>query len=321
MKYIIAFSFLILLFLFLWINRGHTKIQETVIFVTVTLIAAIIGVLFFSTTSSLHTKDISTIYFISNKDKTPVFFSPPVLTHYHLTQNLLYSEFMRDDTDKSKSKTIVDNDTFFCQLHSASIFNHLFQHYSHSWFIERIAEKFPGFTEIRGRNLGDSKKDLVIYKKDDLQSQFASNEFCKYVGGIGQVALPKWTRIKYLPYSGDHKYCQIELYKPLCFDVKITIRFSSYSVGLGNITHYVGVSEDEYDRTYGTVVINTRCEASFNKLVLGNPTIFKYRKWIESLFNDLYHNFDWKVCYTDIKDYMETTAHQTIIKGNKTEGE
>jgi len=297
----------------LWINREHARIQETVTIVIITLTATIIAVLFFSESSKTYKKEISTIYFLSNKENRPLFFNKPILTHYHLDQSVLYNEFEKSKKQPKDIK-IVDDHSLFCDLQAAVIMNFLSNWYQHNWFIKTKWKKFPGFKSGSSESLGDTQKDVTIYKKNNLRKEFSGNRFFEYVFMMGQLSLPKGTNIKYQPYTDSNKYCQIELYKPLCFNIKIKIYFTNYVAGLGNITRFVGISADDYDVTYGTVVINAYCSAEFPKFRSGDPLILKYKKWTESLFDDLYNTFDWEVCDANIKEYMQTTAYQAIVE-------
>ena len=204
----------------------------------------------------------------------------------------------------------------YCQLfmrQCTTIINHLFMNYSYSWFVKRVSEKFPGFTTVKGENLGDIKEDISVYKKQDLKKKFLENEFFTFIYELPQTSVPKSTIINYEPYNSAHKYCLIELRKPFYFDIKIKISFSSYIVGLGSVAQFTGVSEDWYDKDYGTVIINISCEGNFNKLISGNPSILQYKQWTENLFDDFHNTFDWQVCNSNIKEYMEVAAHQIII--------
>ena len=318
-RYVIFLILLVITSTILFLNRGNTKLQETFLLVVTTLIVAIGGVYIFSDTPTTIERKISTIYFLSNQDDKPLFFTEPILTHYYLSQGVLYGQYAKEYTKNNRGTAlkIVDNGVFFCNLHSATLLQRLMESRPYNWFVRRVKENFPGSARIGAEPIGEVKNDVVIYKKGALEGSFIKNPFYKYVYGIEQFALPKGTKVVYEPYTDDHKYCQIEFIKPLYFDVKIKVLFSSYLVGLGNITYLVNISNDPYDRNYGTVEIDTICTAQFDKLLLGNPNIIKYKEWATNLFDDFYNSFSWQVCYDDIKDYMEFTADQTIINNDK----
>lgn len=315
-KYLILLFFICFLLFVLWVNREHSKIQETVTIVIITLTATIIAVLFFSETSRIYKKEISTVYFLSNEGNRLLFFNKPILTHFYLDQGILYNDFEKN-TKQIKDAKIIDEHALFCDLQAAAIMNFLFKWYHHNWFIKTKWKEFPGFKSGGSEILGDIQKDIAKYKKDNLKIEFSGNRFFDYVFMMDQFVLPKGTKIKYQPYTDSNKYCQIELYKPLSFDIKIKIYFTSYVVGLGNITRFVGISADDYDKDYGTVIITTNCNAEFPKFRSGDPLILRYKKWAESIFDDLYNTFDWQVCNTSIKNYMEMTAYQAIIEGKQ----
>lgn len=312
-KYVFFVLLFLVIFVFLWWNREHPKVQEAIIAIILALTAAIVF-LFLSGENKSVSKSISAVYFILNKENKPLFFTTPILTHYHLQQGVIYGEAESNKTGIQKSTKIIDNHRLFCDLQAATIINHLFTNYTFKWFTKRVSEKFPGFTTIKGENLGDIKEDVCVYKKQDLKKKFTENEFFFYIYELTQMSLPKNTIINYEPYNDAHKYCLIEFRKPFYFDIKIKISFSSYIVGLGSVGQFTGVSEDWYDKDYGTVIININCEGNFNKLISGNPSIRKYKKWAENLFDDFYNTFDWQVCNSNIKEYIEVTAHQMIIK-------
>jgi len=317
LKYI-GILFATLLILILWMNRGHSKIQEVTIFVIITLTVTVSATLIFSNTSELYKRDISVAYFLSNRTKEPLFFSAPVLTHYNLGHSVIYGNLVGDVNEKDKGKKIQDNGKFFSDLQVAAIMNYLFMNYHHNWLVEKITKKLPGATSTTGRSLEGDNQDLHIFKKTNLSTIFEENKFFNYIpGGFDQIALPKGTKIIYTPYSEKQRYCQIELRKPFYFNITIRVAFSSYMVGLGKIGRYTGISEDYYDKDYGTVVVNTRCEAKFNKLISGNPQMMKYKGWVNSFFEVLHEEFDWEVCDKSIKDYMETEAYHLIIENFK----
>ena len=311
-KYIVLVFVFLAAFLFLWWNREHPKAQEAIIAAALVFMGAI-AFLFFSGEAQPITKSISTVYFISTKENKPIFFDAPILTHFYLQQNIIYGNFAKANEGKPVSANIIDDHRLFCDLQSIAVLNHLYQNYPHSWFAKRVSEKFPGFTTVKGENLGDTKKDIVIYKKSDLAKAFSENKFFNCTYGIEQLAFPKGTIVKYEPYTDQHKYCLIEFRKPFYFDTKIRIGFSSYVVGLGSVAKFTSVSEDWYDKSYGTMIITMNCESVFNKAISGNPLILKYKKWLGNLFEDFYNAFDWQVCNSNMKEYMETTAHQAII--------
>ena len=62
------------------------------------------------------------------------------------------------------------------------------------------------------------------------------------------------------------------------------------------------------------MVVNSHCEAKFNKLIAGNPQMIKYKAWVNSFFDSLYEKYDWEICDRDMKDYMETEAYYIIMK-------
>jgi len=304
---------LLIMFAFLWWNREHPKVQEAII-ATILTITGVIIFLFLSGGNKSVIKAISAVYFISNKENKPLFFTTPILTHYHLQQGIIYGEAGRNKTRIQESTKTIDNHRLFCDLQAATIMNHLFTNYSFKWFTKRVSEKFPGFTTVKGENLGDVKEDVRAYRKQDLKKKFSENEFFAFIYEFPQMSVPKGTIINYEPYNDAHKYCLIELHKPFYFDIKIKISFSSYIVGLGSVGQFTGISEDWYDKDYGTLIINVNCEGNFNKFISGNPSILKYKQWAENLFDDFYNTFDWQVCNSNIKEYLEVTAHQTIIK-------
>lgn len=312
-KYAFFAMLLLIMLAFLYWNREHPKVQEAIVVIILTSIGAIFFMLLSGENKPI-TKSISAVYFISNKENKPLFFTSPILTQYYLQQSVIYGKDGRNKTGIQEPKNIIDNHRLFCNLQTATIMNHLFMNYTSNWFTKRVSEKFPGFTTIRGENLGYTKEDVSSYKKQDLEKKFSENEFFAHIIEFPQMSVPKGTVINYEPYSDTHKYCLIELRKPCYFDIKIKVSFSSYIVGLGSVAHFTGVYEDWYDSSYGTVIININCEGNFNKLIGGNPSILRYKQWTENLFDDFYNTFDWQVCNLNIKEYMEVTAHQAIIK-------
>lgn len=351
-KIILCILFIVLSWLF-WVNRIHPKIQEAFVafmaasltllglklfsknriketktlevFITAiaALIAVLLGIIFFPRTIEENIKkEISQVYF--NKGGEIIFYNVPILSNYHFQQRLLYGNFTERNPDQAKAifSDILTNVNCLIELETAALLNHLFGNYSGDWYIKRESKNFPGFNKITGQRLDSKNKDITSFSKEDLQKVFEKNIFYPDISTIPnlKLSLPKGTRIEYQPYTNNNQYCQIRFYKPLYFDVKIKMYFSSYVAGLGNLAYYVGLSKsqkeftkDNDDKGHGTIIITIECSATFEKIRAGDPVLIRYKEWTKNLFDDLYNTFDWSVCENRIKEYNEALAHQKIV--------
>jgi len=304
---------------------SKTKIQEIFVVTFATLIAAYLSMVFLTQDTDDIEKEVSQVYF-KNPDGEIIFFDAPVLLHYHLQQNIIYGNFGRKNPEQVKGffSNMPANANYLIELQAATLVDYLFQNYSHDWYRKREAKSFPGFNTIRGQRLDENNKDIDTFSVMDLKKVFEKNIFYPYLiaasSDVFKLSLPKGTKIKYQSYSDKNQYCQIQFYKPLCFDVKLKLYFSSYVQSLGNIAYYVGISEPQkkssepdISKGYGILVITMECTANFNKIRMGDPALIRYKKWIKNLFDDLYNTFDWAICDSEIRKYDEVLAHQKIV--------
>lgn len=317
-KYGVFAALLFLLFIILFLNRSHPKAQETLIVVVATLLIAVSIVYQVSSVPSKLEKEIYTLYFFSDKEKSPFFISNSVLSEYHSEQISINNRCVI----QNKHKQLINWKEYqmhFCNLQAATVMGYLMDYYHKSWMMKHTKERFPGdFTLMKARCLDKKGDDASIYKETDLDKIFSENPFYPYITtNPRQLLLPKGTKIIYTPYTDKQKYCEIKLIKPYRFNITIKLFFISFGNGISNMVNFTDYDVNEWEGKYSTIIIEMKCVAKFNRFLLYNPKTLEYREWITNLLDDLYNRFSWQVCEQNIKNHIEFTAHQRIIRNFK----
>lgn len=318
--FILVFAFI---FYLIYLNRAHAKIQEAIIVAIASLIAVIVGVIFFSSEPQEIKQDISTVYFISLDHKQPIFFTSPVLMDYAFPSGVIWSDFRtkKPEMEKQILKEFPNDFNPLIDLQVAAILQHLSMFYSQEWDMQRISKTLPFSRSFAGRSLSQNPKDKKIFVKKDLIDIFLGNILVDSLSNDAKISFPKATKLKYIPENGEYRVCKIRISKWFAFDTEITIFFTRYSAGLGKIGAYAGlvvptnkwyVNWEERDK-FGTVVINMSCRAKFSKLRSGDPQVLKYKTWIRNLFDDLYETFDWEACDQAMRQYYEELANLSTV--------
>jgi len=316
-----------LLLWILYLNRSSSRIHET----TAVIAIVIIGAIFFVTKEEPIQKKIHVAYFISNKDKIPLFFpNARILGQRYRNENVIFTNHLKRLSD-GNMKVSFDFPSDFgplIDLHAIAVLEYLFMNYHRYWYVEKDSVELPfgDFAEIRPVEIADVRKDLTICSRDSLPTLLRQNRFFDDSFGFSDIALPKGTKMLFTSHEGDHQFREYRFYKRFSFDIKIKMRFSSYTIGLGNVGDYVGLTDpqkevydtaDENVNNYGQVILITECQAKFNRLMTYNPKVVRYRKWAENLFDGLHDSFDWSVCRNKMRDYQQDLSNQLIINKSK----
>ncbi len=81
-------------------------------------------------------------------------------------------------------------------------------------------------------------------------------------------------------------------------------------MGLGDLGYYLGITglseelsgENPNYRDYFHHHVQLRCSADFKRISEGHPKMTVYKEWTKRLFEELYKQFDWSVCYEGLKE-------------------
>jgi len=309
-----------------YLNREHARIQETLIAALFGMLGVVFSVIFFVSKSREMDKDIASVFLLSLEQKKPVFPTAPVLSDYFFHQSIVWGDFERVHSMEAKNAMeslpqSVDSLATLTDLQSIALMHYLGQLYQTDWDIIHTRKVLPGSSSFRGMGLNPDPGDKRVFSSEGLDRAFKGNRFHESLRQIHQVTFPKGTNLTYIPYSKQNRKCQISLSKRYAFEISITLCFSAYSAGLGKVANYIGTtvptnvwSVNWKDRdSFGMAEVDIDCHAEFYPLKSGNPGLQRYRKWIESLFDNLHADFDWSLCDQRVRDYSAELAHLKTI--------
>lgn len=309
------------LLLILYLNRGSSRIQEA----SVIIATVIIGALVFVTKEESLEGFINTVYFIDLENKQFCLFNKPILRHYYLNQSVIlgsYENRLRK-AQKDVSFDFPKDHKAIIDIHTMAVLEHMGLYYGRSWHVEGRSTEVPSgrVGSYRQLEIENVNKDTSIFTTDSLPNNMKQNMFFEDLKTFQNLALPKGTRMYYVT-NPDNPFVECRFYKPFSFDVRIKVCSLLYTIGLGDVGDYLGITDFERSDTraddpsvkkYGTFVITTHYTAKFSKIKAWNPAVIRYKKWAKNLFDDLYNAFDWKICFGKLKDREETLAHRKII--------
>ena len=309
---------------FLYLNRSSSKIQEA----TIVIAGVVIAALFFVTKSENFEKTISSVYFVdlANKDFLS-FHREPVLMHHYLQEGVILGQYF-DRCKQLKKNSIFnfpEDHRPILDMQAISILQQLGTFYSGGWYIESSQTELPSYTKGSWGVIDekDAVRDTKKYSKEDLPKSLRQNMFFDDLRVFLGLNVPNGTQISYEYDDKKGNYVEYRFYKRFSFDVKIKVHFSGYIVGLGTIGQYVGLVppemtavdlRDENIKKYGTYDLIIKCSAEFSRLRAWDPSVVRYKKWAQHLFDSLYNRFDWSVQAKKIKEYEERVSRQKIIQ-------
>ena len=321
---ILLFTGWFLLLLLLYWNRSSPRILEAATVIAI----AILGALIFVTKGESITKNIRSVYFINNKEHTLMFFdSIPVLGQHFLCQRVIFDSYQKRLSKQKEHAPLdfISNHKPLIDLQARTILYHLSTWYSQLWNlvredIESVVGKGKTFQYFKKEDVGN---DIIIYNRKSLPHSLKKNMFYEEIIHVPiNIALPKGTKFYYTSKEGKNAFCEYRFHKPLSFDIRIKINFSAYTIGLGRIGDYLGVTnieapctnmDDENVKNYGHFILHISCKAEFSRIRAWNPTVIKYKEWVSNIFEDLYTTYDWSLCINELKDYRKDVAIQRII--------
>lgn len=297
----------------LWWNRSSGAIWSKVIpaFV-IGLIGAFFAILFGTISESIDIKFGYTLYFNKVNKK-------PLDEHYtkqHAFGGAQFDINLRNFINKKLSEKkldIIDFNKegdkvkdFYFDLTFVKLFSRFYWVYADWWDINinsvRRGNSFE--TSVYANKPIPSCKSI---EWNDLLSKLDSNDSLgELLGGFSEksrakeMKVPPKTKIKIDTSKYEKK---ITLANPF---VEITIKFnnSGGAMGLGDfqwLLNYDNKKNDDFWSEHFEVV----CEAKFEKLRSGHPEMPKYKKWVQTMFEEIQYQFDNKKRLIRARNYRD----------------
>ncbi len=320
--------------IFLFWNRQHPKIIESLFAFFITIISAIllnlflknehqelllkslivggsgliVAILWLFTESFSLNREIETAYFTSRKEKEiifPYFRNIPSLRFYYADAHTIYSSFRQKNTVNINLSSGMVNEKLFDDLQAIMIINRQSQFATNCWVdINKNKNILQSDYVKEGKNNVNVIKDYVLYTKNQLSKEFKDNQFFQYISWDG-FYLPRNTKVTYYPYDYyKHPFLLIEFRKFGWFDVKIEVMTTKGNTGWWQFADLIDSNIDMYDVNYGSEYLRINMKAEFYPLLSGTDNMIKYKKWVNSLFDDLYKTFDWNYRYRNAKEEL-----------------
>jgi hypothetical protein len=326
MKIVLYILLAICLFLLaaFWWNRGSPKITETLLVVIVVMLSA----LFYVAQPEKIQKKIDVLY-LQNQKQNELFF--PLKgrfgVYYH-HQYMFYPAYSKKpETVEYKSKLkpydFKNMDRELTDLQAIVLIDYMSMWMGKFWYTDKQTLFTPPFAEeAGGGRLGDEEllKDVVVYDDAALKEiGFKDNIFWDTKFQEFHFTLPKDTTIKYTTNYRKAISAELIFKKIPFFTIKIQILNRGGAMGLGDIGYYLGITDlsEELNgdnpnfRDYFHHHVQLRCSTDFNRFSSGNPRMAVYKDWTNRLFEELYKQFDWPLCYEGLK------GRQAFLSGVK----
>jgi len=310
----------------LYQNRSSPKIWEA----TIVSFGVIIVALLFVTNDQPIKKLITPVYFMTKEDNSFLFFiDKPVLSQHYMRRGAMFGgyEHRLSESEEKSDLDFFENKKSIVDMQVMAVIEHLFLHYKRAWYVKTETLELPGATFFYGGGELDNKEsvknDIATYTKDSMPTSLKKNMFFDdIISFSGGLALPKNTRIQYTQEGGPFWASEIRLYKPFNFDIRIEMTYRAQMFGLGNVGHYIGMTDPEREfietndpafQNYKNIGLRMKCTAKFPWYRTWNPSVLIYKTWANVLFDELYQEFDWFVWEDKIKSHQQAVANQKII--------
>jgi len=116
----------------------------------------------------------------------------------------------------------------------------------------------------------------------------------------GKMTVPPETKGTLLASRNSH---QIILTNPFA-EVSITIVFQGGSVGIGDYTWLLGYDRKKSDE-FWSEYFDVNCKVRFRKLRSGHPDIPRYKRWVETIFDETEYQFSDRLRLQRARDYRD----------------
>ena len=336
MKFIpyILLTICFLLLTAFWWNRASPKIIETLVII----IAVMVSAIFYVARQEKVEKKINVLY-LENQKKNELFFplKDRFSIYYQHQYRFYYSYSKKKETVEYKNKLksydgkIMDRE--LTDLQVIALIDYMSMWMKKFWYTDKQTLLIPPFaTAAGGGRLGDEDllKDVIVYNNSKLgKIGFSDNIFWNAKSNEFEFTLPKDTTIKYKKNYTKAVSAQLIFQKNLFFTIKIQILIRMGAMGLGDIGHYLGITDISEEqsvsnpniRDYLHHHVQLRCFADFNRFSAGHPKMRVYKEWTKRLFEELYKQFDWSVCYEGLKDRQQFLSGVKMLKEQGRESE
>lgn len=103
-----------------------------------------------------------------------------------------------------------------------------------------------------------------------------------------KLSVPNGTRLAAGTNQPDRRTF---FFKNPFIEVGVDLAFSSCSVGIGELRLLIGLSREESEKFY-TEACEVKLSAKFNRFRSGHPEMYRYRRWVDGMFEELQESFD-----------------------------
>jgi hypothetical protein len=195
-----------------------------------------------------------------------------------------------DDSADANSR-----DEFYFDVLFRLVVDQLYQSFRNVWDIRAIRSHLPYGIFKWEPNEGASPGDFIDRKEFGKLFPDSPALQVERFGLVGdQMSVPKATRLA----GGSDKFGGTNRTYRRWFTlenhfvkVRVDLSWSGGSIGIGELRMLLGISQEESQK-FWTEVHDMKLSAKFNRFRSGHPEMSKYKRWVNTLFEELQETFD-----------------------------